>query len=517
MRHAALVLSLVLVSGALLAGSSLVDRSERVSRCGLLRLALSYVLPSSVLGDGDGDGHLDCYDACPGDPAKFDSAGLCGCGAPDSDSDGDETPDCDDYCPDDPRKLAPGLCGCGLLDGDWAEPADCASAYLRVRRALSDLPWRRGAALLSAIALVVVARPRGMIADCVARAAEVLWQAVVVAVLAGLLWLALAILALVAASLDIQIDFTADEPAGPRDHGRQRSPHRRGDPPMPLPAPDQRAPSGHATALSPAAQPSSVCSVSATPPLSVSSPSLLLSTPLSSFSPERASPLSPSFFSSDTPSPIECALVSDTLLQAAEEVASSSSSERSKKSRPRRGGRRHKEKQPAGAQQSADESSSSSASDERTASLAALSDDGASTAEAAIPAAPCGEGEESSDVSGEFICWTEPPAEESSGSWAVRVSTCSARRPSAVKRGARGAARAGDVVAVSAGGEPLAYVAVSVAEMCLASPSLRPWDVAPAPAAWLSDSALDCPLEPLEVQPDAPVESEGQSQQPQQL
>jgi subtilisin-like proprotein convertase family protein len=70
------------------------------------------------LFDTDGDGAYDNEDACPNDPDKIDSPGICGCGSADVDSDGDGVPDCFDGCPDDPNKLQAGLCGCGSPDVD---------------------------------------------------------------------------------------------------------------------------------------------------------------------------------------------------------------------------------------------------------------------------------------------------------------------------------------------------------------------------------------------------------------
>jgi hypothetical protein len=67
--------------------------------------------------DTDGDGRLDCVDACPADPTKV-AAGACGCGTPDTDTDGDGVADCHDACPADPGKTAPGACGCGTADTD---------------------------------------------------------------------------------------------------------------------------------------------------------------------------------------------------------------------------------------------------------------------------------------------------------------------------------------------------------------------------------------------------------------
>ena len=68
--------------------------------------------------DSDGDGVYDNEDACPNDPDKIDSPGICGCGSADVDSDGDGVPDCFDGCPDDANKLQAGLCGCGSPDVD---------------------------------------------------------------------------------------------------------------------------------------------------------------------------------------------------------------------------------------------------------------------------------------------------------------------------------------------------------------------------------------------------------------
>jgi len=68
--------------------------------------------------DFDQDGYV-CpeHDACPFDPNKWLSPGVCGCGVPDIDSDGDGYDNCIDACPYDPHKwLSPGLCGCGNPD-----------------------------------------------------------------------------------------------------------------------------------------------------------------------------------------------------------------------------------------------------------------------------------------------------------------------------------------------------------------------------------------------------------------
>lgn len=54
--------------------------------------------------DTDGDGYLDCVDACPNDKNKWEDEGVCGCGLVDSDvnlsdDDGDGVPNCIDICP----------------------------------------------------------------------------------------------------------------------------------------------------------------------------------------------------------------------------------------------------------------------------------------------------------------------------------------------------------------------------------------------------------------------------------
>ena len=67
--------------------------------------------------DSDGDGLGDVCDDCPDDPLKS-TAGICGCGTPDTDTDNDNTPDCNDGCPSDPLKIEPGICGCGTPDTD---------------------------------------------------------------------------------------------------------------------------------------------------------------------------------------------------------------------------------------------------------------------------------------------------------------------------------------------------------------------------------------------------------------
>ncbi|MCB0320829.1 MAG: hypothetical protein KDD60_07870, partial [Bdellovibrionales bacterium] len=67
--------------------------------------------------DADGDGTLDCNEACPNDPLKLEP-GLCGCGVSDVDTDHDTVPDCKDQCDNDPLKAFPGVCGCGVADTD---------------------------------------------------------------------------------------------------------------------------------------------------------------------------------------------------------------------------------------------------------------------------------------------------------------------------------------------------------------------------------------------------------------
>ncbi len=62
------------------------------------------------MADKDGDGIMDCEDACPHDPEKGEP-GACGCHQPDTDSDGDGTPDCADKCPDNPFTDETGSCG----------------------------------------------------------------------------------------------------------------------------------------------------------------------------------------------------------------------------------------------------------------------------------------------------------------------------------------------------------------------------------------------------------------------
>ncbi len=67
--------------------------------------------------DSDGDGTINCNDACPNDPNKT-SPGVCGCGNAETDTDGDGVVNCADGCPNDPNKNAPGTCGCGVADTD---------------------------------------------------------------------------------------------------------------------------------------------------------------------------------------------------------------------------------------------------------------------------------------------------------------------------------------------------------------------------------------------------------------
>jgi hypothetical protein len=92
----------------------------RVLESGSVASSQLYSLEVSISActlDSDGDGAVDCVDACPLDPAKV-APGLCGCGVADTDSDGDTTPDCTDLCPNDAAKTAPGACGCGVADTD---------------------------------------------------------------------------------------------------------------------------------------------------------------------------------------------------------------------------------------------------------------------------------------------------------------------------------------------------------------------------------------------------------------
>ena len=81
--------------------------------------------PSTGYTDADGDGALDCMDACPNDSSKWVNAGTCGCGAAETDSDGDgaldfcaTTTQPRDECVSDASKVAPGTCGCGVADAD---------------------------------------------------------------------------------------------------------------------------------------------------------------------------------------------------------------------------------------------------------------------------------------------------------------------------------------------------------------------------------------------------------------
>jgi hypothetical protein len=68
--------------------------------------------------DTDGDGSMDCVDACPADDSKTADAGVCGCGTPEGDTDGDGVADCVDECTLDAKKSARGVCGCGVDDSD---------------------------------------------------------------------------------------------------------------------------------------------------------------------------------------------------------------------------------------------------------------------------------------------------------------------------------------------------------------------------------------------------------------
>jgi hypothetical protein len=79
--------------------------------------------------DIDFDNIADCLDGCPSDVTKV-TAGVCGCGIPDTDIDGDTTLDCEETCPTDPTKTAPGACGCDRadVDTDLDGPLDCDDA-----------------------------------------------------------------------------------------------------------------------------------------------------------------------------------------------------------------------------------------------------------------------------------------------------------------------------------------------------------------------------------------------------
>jgi len=94
--------------------------------------------------DYDHDGYV-CpeHDACPFDPTKHLSLGVCGCGVADKDTDGDGYDDCIDACPLDPHKWAsPGLCGCGhpdYLSGTFT--LACGSASELMPSWLQTLRW----------------------------------------------------------------------------------------------------------------------------------------------------------------------------------------------------------------------------------------------------------------------------------------------------------------------------------------------------------------------------------------
>jgi hypothetical protein len=68
-------------------------------------------------------------DRCPADPAKT-QPGVCGCGVPDDDFDGDGSVDCLEACPDNPARSEPsGACGCSNLEDE----ATCSALRAALR------------------------------------------------------------------------------------------------------------------------------------------------------------------------------------------------------------------------------------------------------------------------------------------------------------------------------------------------------------------------------------------------
>src|SRR5581483_12027776 len=80
------------------------------SNATVLRLPFSWTFLCPA-GDSDGDGVVDCVDACPADRNKV-LPGLCGCNVPEIDADHDGIPRCIDFCDNDPANTLPGQCGC---------------------------------------------------------------------------------------------------------------------------------------------------------------------------------------------------------------------------------------------------------------------------------------------------------------------------------------------------------------------------------------------------------------------
>ncbi|MBQ9242295.1 MAG: hypothetical protein IJ165_03580 [Proteobacteria bacterium] len=81
--------------------------------------------------DTDGDGYVDCEDACPQDESKYQDEGICGCGTPDTaqnllDTDGDGIPFCLDVCPSSKWKSADDGCPCTSLAYTLNNTPGCA-------------------------------------------------------------------------------------------------------------------------------------------------------------------------------------------------------------------------------------------------------------------------------------------------------------------------------------------------------------------------------------------------------
>jgi hypothetical protein len=100
----------------------------------------------AIVNDGRADSdpftlHIDIQDLCPGDPGKV-TAGVCGCGTPDTDTDKDGIVDCRDQCPIDPLKSEKAVCGCGIteVDTDHDGTPDCVDFKPVVKIVSPDSP-----------------------------------------------------------------------------------------------------------------------------------------------------------------------------------------------------------------------------------------------------------------------------------------------------------------------------------------------------------------------------------------